>query len=49
MSQELVEAFVDLREEDALRIATGMLEDGSDPMEVLDACQGSAAGHWQAL
>jgi 5-methyltetrahydrofolate--homocysteine methyltransferase len=39
MSQELVDAFVDLREEDALRIATEMLEDGVEPMEVLAGCK----------
>ena len=37
MSRELVEAIVEMREEDALRIADEMLESGSDPFDVLDA------------
>jgi 5-methyltetrahydrofolate--homocysteine methyltransferase len=37
MSQELVEAIVDMREQDALKITDEMLESGSDPFDVLDA------------
>jgi 5-methyltetrahydrofolate--homocysteine methyltransferase len=37
MSQELVEAIVGMREEDALKITEEMLESGSDPFDVLDA------------
>jgi methylmalonyl-CoA mutase cobalamin-binding domain/chain len=37
MSQELVEAIVDMREEDALKITDELLESGSDPFDVLDA------------
>lgn len=39
MSQKLIDAFTDMREADALRIAHEMLEDGAHPMEVLDACK----------
>jgi methanogenic corrinoid protein MtbC1 len=39
MSQELVDALTDMREEDALRIANEMLASGTDPMQVLDACK----------
>lgn len=37
MSQELVEAIADMREEDALKITDEMLKSGSDPFDVLDA------------
>lgn len=37
MSQELIEAIVEMREEDALKISEEMLESGSDPFDVLDA------------
>lgn len=37
MSQELVEAIVEMREEDALTISDAMLEKGSDPFDVLNA------------
>ncbi len=36
MSQELVDAIVDMREEDARRIAQQMLDAGTDPLVVLD-------------
>jgi len=34
----LVEAIVDMREQDAVRTATEMLDKGISPLEVLDAC-----------
>lgn len=39
MSQELIEAITDMREEDALKIANQMLDAGAGPQEVLDACR----------
>ena len=39
MLQELTDAFTDMRMEDALRITGETLDDGTDPMEVLNACQ----------
>jgi methylmalonyl-CoA mutase cobalamin-binding domain/chain len=38
MSDNLVEAMVDMREQEALDIAGKMLEDGVDPMKILDDC-----------
>ena len=35
----LVEAIVDMREEDAVRTANEMLDRGSNPVEVLDSCR----------
>ena len=39
MSQELVQAITEMREEDALKITNQMLEAGTDPLEVLEACR----------
>ncbi len=39
----LVEAIVDMREEDAVRTATEMLDKGVNPLEVLDACHEATA------
>lgn len=39
MSNSLVEAIADMREEDALREANAMLEGGGDPLAVLEACR----------
>jgi len=39
MSKELIEAIIDLREEDALKIANQMLQSGGNPLEVLGACR----------
>lgn len=39
MSQELVQAITDMREEDAVKIAAQMLDSGADPVSVLDACR----------
>ena len=37
MSQQLVEAIADMREEEALELVSEMVESGSDPMVILDA------------
>jgi len=39
MSQELIDAITDMREDDALNITDEMLEKGTDPLEVLEACR----------
>ena len=39
----LVEAIVDMREEDAVRTAAEMLDKGADPLQVLDACHEAMA------
>ena len=39
MSQELTNAITEMREEDALEITNQLLENGTDPLEVLDACK----------
>jgi methanogenic corrinoid protein MtbC1 len=39
MKQELIEAITDMREEDALQLTQTMLDAGTSPMEVLDACR----------
>jgi methanogenic corrinoid protein MtbC1 len=39
MSQELIQAITDMREEDALKITTQLLEDGAEPITILDACR----------
>jgi 5-methyltetrahydrofolate--homocysteine methyltransferase len=39
----LVEAIVDMREEDAVRTATEMLDQGVSPLQVLDACHEAMA------
>lgn len=39
MSQELIQAITDMREEDALKITTQMLAGGADPITILDACR----------
>ena len=39
MKEELIEAFVDMEEAGALEIANAMLDNGVDPLEVLDACR----------
>jgi len=43
MSQELINAITEMREIDALRIADDLLESGTDPLEVLDACREAMA------
>ncbi len=39
MSQELVNAITDMREEDALKITHELLDAGTPPLEVLDDCK----------
>jgi 5-methyltetrahydrofolate--homocysteine methyltransferase len=39
MSQELVVAITDMREEDALAITNALLEKGTPPLDVLDSCK----------
>ncbi|MBE7555168.1 MAG: cobalamin B12-binding domain-containing protein [Anaerolineales bacterium] len=39
MSQQLIEAITDMREEDALKITDQMLESGTNPLDVLEACR----------
>jgi trimethylamine corrinoid protein len=38
MSQELIDAITDMREDEALKIANQLLDEGTDPIEVLNAC-----------
>jgi methanogenic corrinoid protein MtbC1 len=37
MSKKLVNAIADMKEEEALKLVRGMVEGGSDPMEILEA------------
>jgi methanogenic corrinoid protein MtbC1 len=39
MSKELVDAVVDMREEDAAKIAESLLNSGTDPLSLLDDCR----------
>jgi 5-methyltetrahydrofolate--homocysteine methyltransferase len=39
MSQQLIEAISDMREDDALKITDQMLQSGANPLAVLDACR----------
>ncbi len=39
MSQELIDAITDMREEDALKITNELLESGTDPLSVLGDCK----------
>lgn len=39
MSQELIDAFTDMREQDVLKITDQMLDSGTDPLETLEACR----------
>jgi 5-methyltetrahydrofolate--homocysteine methyltransferase len=43
MSKELVKAIADMREEDALGLVREMVEDGSDPMAILDSSRDAMA------
>jgi methanogenic corrinoid protein MtbC1 len=38
ISQELIDAITDMRENEALKIANQLLDEGTDPMQVLNAC-----------
>ncbi|MFN8455149.1 MAG: cobalamin-dependent protein [Anaerolineae bacterium] len=39
MTQQLIEAITDMREDDALKITDGLLKKGADPLSILDACR----------
>lgn len=39
MSQELIDAITEMREEDAIKITNQMLDSGVSPLEVLEACR----------
>ena len=39
MSKELIDAIVDMREEDAIKIADDLLSSGADPLSLLDDCR----------
>lgn len=39
MSQQLIEAITDMREGDALKITDQMLQNGANPLDVLEACR----------
>jgi 5-methyltetrahydrofolate--homocysteine methyltransferase len=39
MSKELIEAFTSIQEEDVVKIVNRMLEDGTDPMDVIEVCK----------
>src|SRR5574339_301478 len=39
MSQKLIDAITDMREEGALKITTQLLDGGTDPVSILDACR----------
>jgi trimethylamine corrinoid protein len=39
MSQELIQAITDMREEDAIELTKQMLDNGTDPVTILDDCR----------
>jgi methanogenic corrinoid protein MtbC1 len=39
MSQELINAVVEMRENDALKLTNQLLDEGTAPMDILDACR----------
>ena len=41
MSQEFINAVVEMREDDALRLTGELLDGGTAPVEILDACRGA--------
>jgi len=41
MSQELIDAIVEIREDDALALTNQLLDGGAPPMDVLNACKGA--------
>ena len=41
MSQELIDAITEMREDDALAITNQLLDGGTAPMDVLNACKGA--------
>lgn len=43
MRDELIRAVVDMEEDEALRLVRAMLDDGTDPQAILDACKEAMA------
>lgn len=43
MAQQLIDAILEMREEDALKITNELLDSGTPPMEVLEACKEAMA------
>ena len=41
MSQELIDAIVEMREEEALALTNQLLDEGMAPVEILNACRGA--------
>ncbi len=41
MSQELIDAIVEIREDDALALTNQLLEGGTPPLDLLEACKGA--------
>ena len=39
MSQELIDAITDMREDDVLKITNGLLDSGVSPLDILNACK----------
>ncbi|MCA9976027.1 MAG: B12-binding domain-containing protein, partial [Anaerolineales bacterium] len=39
MSQELINAITDMREDDVLKITNELLDAGASPLEILNACK----------
>ena len=39
MSQELINAIIEMREEDAVEITNQLLDDGTSPIDILNACK----------
>ena len=39
MSQELIDAIIDMREDDALKITNELLDSGASPLDILNACK----------
>ena len=39
MSQQLIDAIIEMREDDALKITHELLDGGTAPLEILDACR----------
>ena len=39
MSQELIDAIIEMREDDVLKITHELLDEGTPPLDILDACR----------
>jgi len=39
MSQQLIDAIIEMREEDAVKITGELLDGGASPAEILEACK----------